>query len=131
KRLELTRMERRIARERQLLGSWGSSSSIDSPGAPPVAAASASRSTPRAIINDSAIRSALRRASIADRSERVLVESIVESLLTDNADVRRQAILRLGTRPQPVVPVLVLGVDDPDERVRLAALGALTGQKGA
>ena len=134
KRLELARLERRLARERQLLGIWGSEGgSTESPATAPARGAGESprAGARRPVITDSTLQGALRRASVQDRTELVLVEGIAQSLLSANAEVRRQAMARLGARPKPAVPLLLLGADDPDERVRLAALGGLTGQAGA
>jgi HEAT repeat protein len=59
------------------------------------------------------------------------VETIAEGLLSENADVRREALVRIGERRRPAIPLLMLGADDLDERVRLAALGGLASQKRA
>jgi hypothetical protein len=72
---------------------------------------------------------ALRSAKIADRAEYALVQGLAEGLVSDDAEMRRQAVVKLGARPHPVVALLLLAVDDPEDSVKLAALGALTGQR--
>src|SRR5262249_6895275 len=130
KRMQVTRLERRIARERQLLGmaSGSESSGGEASELPRVAGAdaNASRKPSRPLLTDAAIRAALRRSSVSDRGERVLLESATQGLSSPSVEVRRQAMLRIAGRPKPNVPLLVLGAEDPDERVRLAALGGLT-----
>jgi HEAT repeat protein len=134
KRLEIARLERRIARERQLLG-MSASAEPSSPDTPTAGAgkagARASANGSRSRVTDATITAALRRVNFADRAERTVVEGIAEGLLSDNVDVRRQAMSRIGGRPRPAIPLLLVGANDPDERVRLAALGGLTGQRGA
>ena len=132
KRSELSRIDRGIARERQLLGN----AAADEPR--PVAQSPAASSTQHARhakiqvpVAGRAVASALRGAKIADRAEYLLVEGLAEGLVSEEAEVRRQAVAKLGSRPQPVVSLLLLAVDDPEDSVRLAALGALTGQKHA
>jgi hypothetical protein len=132
KRLEIARLERRIARERQLLGlSAAGETTREALPVPPAKQAAKIAPISRSVVTDSGIKNALRRANIQEPAEQLLVEGIAAGLLSDSAEARRQALLRLGARPQPVVRLLALGADDPDERVRLAALSGLVGQKGS
>jgi hypothetical protein len=133
KRLEVVRLERRIARERQLLGLSGTAEQrAAAPAAVPAAAMKPAvrPEVSRPLVTESSIKGALERSNIQEAAERLLVAGIADGLRSENPEVRRQAMIRLGARPQPVVRLLVLGADDPDERVRLAALSGLVGQKG-
>jgi HEAT repeat protein len=132
KRAELSRLDRALARERQLRGQ-----SADEPRTAPSLPPATSdvspsgvrpKASPAAIPGRSAL-TALRSAKIADRAEYSLVQGLAEGLTSDDAEMRRQAVVKLGARPHPVVSLLLLGADDPEDSVRLAALGALTGQR--
>jgi HEAT repeat protein len=133
KRAELSRIERAIARERQLRGPSASEPRAATPAArAPTEGASPSTTRAKAApapVSGRAALDALRSAKIADRAEYSVVQSLSEGLVSDEAEVRRQAVVKLGARPHPAVPLLLLAADDPEDSVRLAALGALTGQR--
>jgi hypothetical protein len=135
KRLELVRIDRSIARERQLIGLSASpteSTPLDSPTSGTASKGTTARTKgPSRRVGEHALKTALRRTRFDDRSERALVEGISEGLLSDDVEKRRQAVARIGARPHPATQVLLLAADDPDDRVRLAALGGLSGQKGS
>jgi hypothetical protein len=131
KRSELSRIERGIARERQLLGhpaGTDESKVVATPASTESAPTAPRAKNPTTLVGP-ALGNALREAKIADRSEYVLVEGLAEGLASDEAEVRRQAVAKLGSRPRPVVSLLLLAANDPEDSVRLAALGALTGQR--
>jgi HEAT repeat protein len=132
KRGELSRIDRAIARERQLRGTSADEPKAAHPTTPthPETSSSGSRAkTSPAPIPGRAALNALRSVKFTDRAEYLLVQGLAEGLTSDDAEVRRRAVVKLGARPQPVVSLLLLAADDPEDTVRLAALGTLTGQR--
>jgi hypothetical protein len=133
KRGELSRIDRAIARERQLRGTSADEprpAHPTTPTPPETASSSGSRAkaSPAPIPGRAAL-NALRSVKFTDRAEYLLVQGLAEGLTSDDAEVRRRAVVKLGARPQPVVSLLLLAADDPEDTVRLAALGTLTGQR--
>jgi HEAT repeat protein len=134
KRQELARVERHISRERRL-----------SPLEPPevkrrrVEAAARRRSTDRERQSSArsstgrgasraAVAKAVEGGSFGNRAQRLAFTRVTERLLDKDPDVRRDAVLELGRLGGANVPELLLSaVEDPSERVRLAALNALVG----
>jgi outer membrane biosynthesis protein TonB len=132
KRLQLVRLERRIARERQLLGLHGGAGDArtsEVPAPSRVVTRAPRESAQRAPLDKRAIKAALAKTRFSDRAERALVEGIAEGLVSDNVEMRQRAVTRIAGRPQPSIALLILAVEDPDNRVRLAALSGLNGQK--
>jgi HEAT repeat protein len=130
-RLDLARVERHLARERRLHPS-PSGSAAPAGRAPRTVAPTPERSTELgASGRRREFRHVLERGAFESRSERAVFESLVRGLTAENPDLRRDAVARLGERRTAVaVELLLLGSDDADKRVRIAALNGLIGSRG-
>jgi len=136
KRAELSRLQRTMAREDRLY-------SKDAPrtrrmpedegrASPPTSAEKFSPTVSgerrKALVK--ALRTLIQ--ALNQHSARRAVKRTARSLLDADADVRREAVTLLGGMDNPAVfDVLLVTVEDPSERVRLATLNALAGLQRA
>jgi HEAT repeat protein len=128
-RQELVRIERHIARERLLLSRTADQptprAAVRPPPRRPGQRSDALRAK-RAAPGRTAMAKALQRLGSCDRTQRLAVAKLAEDLMDDDPDLRRSAALRLGTFGSPAATELLLAaVQDPSERVCLAALNTL------
>jgi HEAT repeat protein len=122
KRDEQLRIERHLARER-----W-----LRSQEARPAADTARPRAAPRRAKTRRAatVREMLSKISPADRSEPYEVRRLGEDFSSRDPEVRRKACTRLGSFDSPSArKLLLMALDDPSERVQLAALNALAGTR--
>jgi hypothetical protein len=123
RRLDLARLERVAARERQLRPSRAS----EPPPAPrePQRRREPERPRPVGALEREIERVQNAREGFADASDRLVFERLARNLADEDPEVRRTAAGQLGELGPPAVRVLSLAVDDSSERVRVAALNAL------
>jgi hypothetical protein len=122
KRDEQLRIERHLARERWLLAQETR----------PAAEAARPRAGARRTKTRRAgpVRKMLSKISPAEHSEPYEVGQLGEDFSSRDPEVRRRACTRLGSIDSPSArKLLLLALDDPNERVQLAALNALAGTR--
>lgn len=132
-REDLARIERHIARERRLRALERDPE--PGHGAPRSSRAPSARSTGRSPARRDELggraakgRRIVEGMSFRDRSQRVAILRLAERLFDADDAVRRETAVLLGKRrTKASLELLQLAVDDPDRRVRLAALNALVG----
>jgi HEAT repeat protein len=130
KRLEVLRIEHNIGREQQLRRAERRPNAAPEDDKPAPATRRRFFSPKVAAGNDGrrrAVSRALGAARFADRSEELLVQRMADGLLHDDPEKRRDAVAKIAARPQPALSLLFLAAEDPNDRVRLAALSGLSG----
>lgn len=122
KRDQLLRIERHLARERWLRTQ--ERRSVAEAAKPP---STARRAKPR---RPSALRKVLNKISLDDQSALAEVRRLGEDFSSNDPDVRRRACARLGNVDSANArKLLLMALDDPNQRVQLAALNALSGAR--
>jgi hypothetical protein len=127
KRLELARIERMLARERRLEPALAIERELPSGGEAtrPRAPARAPR-PPSPSPQEREVAAALERFSSPVRSHYLVFEKAAQALFDEDANIRRHAAIQLAELPSAGSQELLLrALEDPVERVRVAALNAL------
>ncbi|RLB48379.1 MAG: hypothetical protein DRJ42_23320, partial [Deltaproteobacteria bacterium] len=125
-RLELIRVERRIAREQRL-----APAADPSPELRTAVAAPGKDRDDTARSRQSAVDRALQRHGPGSPETRETLRRVGEALLHSEPDVRRRAVVRLGEIESPARgPLLRVAVEDDFDRVRLSALHVLLKTEG-
>ncbi len=130
-RMELSRLNRRIARERKLQPYVSATREVaaSDKSAQDAVSTLAERKQPRRALQ-AAVQRAIERAGsssdVHDRSVLAVFEEASRALLDDDEETRRLAVVRLGelATPQGIEPLSLIA-DSDVERVRVAALNAI------